>query len=709
MPAPVQINFAVGGIRDVQSAFRSVEQSLVRLERSDTTSVKRATSTREKEYAKVAKTAERWTREAIRDAEKAEREKTRAVERGTKEQLSAQQKAQRVIAQGLRDGVRDFEKAEREKTRLAEQHARQRERFASAMGRGINSGTRNAMHGVSGLASATLGIFGGFAVDDSVRNAAKNRGTAADIANAGYDPNSGNAFNRTKQSSASINAVASSVATREGMETGDVLGGLGKFVGLTGDLDMGMKSLSKIGELATATGSNFEDLASAAAEVFNSDTKQSMEDMMLTLRAIAGQGKIGAVEIKDMATQAAKVTASAGKFEGNKADNVVTLSAMAQEAKLRGGAANATEAMTSVARFSDDVAGHRDKFAALGIATKSGGVLRGPEALIKDTLKATKGDVSAITGLFGVRSARSVQGFAEVYRNAGGGSSDPKKQADAMKAVEDEFKRLKDAMLTEEQVAAAASARRAEADVQFASAMNELKDAVGGQLLPVFLEMVPALRDAIPKIKEIAEAAGHLIEWFLGNPFEGLGSIVALSIGEQIAAAKIGEMIGSAIGIGGIAVVAATIAIEQAIIQAVEAKEKRQLEGVGAEGAAGNEQRKLEEKIKNGTATQKDIDEARKVSGQVGQTLAKERDGLDGNRRGNVENFLRGVAVTVDPNTVKVDEKHQRETLNATATALRQLNRAIAESEKALKDHPPGGKGARDLPLTNPQRGGAAQ
>lgn len=711
---PVEIDFQIKGIAEVQRAFRTVEQSALRFEKS---------------RASASATANKSV--------------VSASEKSAREQVRVWQRADQMQARAQRDAVRDVERAERDKARVAQtwvakrerdeldsarRIANARERLGRAMGRAVSGGARNAMGVAAGLATTANHVLGGFGIADSVRSVTSNQGLAAQISNMGFNPKSENASNRVRRSTDDIFSRASSVGTREGMDTNEVLQGLDKFVSLTGDLDKGMGSMSKLGELATATGASFGDLASAFAEVVNADPKATLQDSMTTLRGLAAQGQLASVEIKDLAKRAALITSSAGLFEGDKQSNIITLGAMAQSAKLSGGAANAAEATTGVARFADDVALHRDRFDALKIQTKGkGGVLRDPKEIIKDTLRKTGGDVSAIGDLFGVRSKRPVQGFAEIYRKAGGNSKDPKAQAKAMEAVEAEFKRLAEATMSETETTERAAMRRQAADRQFASVMNQLRDAVGHELLPEFVKLVPKIRDAIPQLTNLAQGVAQVADWFVSNPFKGLGMIVAAQIGKELATAAIGQLISKALSTSagqGIAIAAAAIAIEQAgeiaISQMVEEKNKTMRGGVEAQSSAGNSKRELLAKIKAGTATPEDIEKARAISMSVQNSVAKQQGSLDVDKKSLTEKLVGGAGMLLGGDEFKealaTEQKAQTENLKATKTALDDLNKAIASSAEALRKqaevagtggmHDPHSP-ARNQPMS--QRGGSTQ
>jgi len=146
-----------------------------------------------------------------------------------------------------------------------------------------------------------------------------------------------------------------SQALQVGGETGTdanaALEGLSKFVGKTGDLKLGRELMKDLAVYAKATGTELDDMTDAAADVATAlpEAADKNKQVLAVMRAIAGQGKLGAVEVKDLASQMAKLAANAGQFEGSAADNIITLGAMAQESRQRGGSASASQATQSVA------------------------------------------------------------------------------------------------------------------------------------------------------------------------------------------------------------------------------------------------------------------------------------------------------------------------------------------------------------------------
>lgn len=549
---PVEVDFQVRGIADVQKAFQTVQQAAEKAGRARVQATRRETDTQEKAYQRLVRETTRWEQQRIREAERAEKSRVKSAENENRAIIRTANEAMRAYEKAEQQRLRIRDNSARMAGRIAEREAREemraaeksRHAFSRAIGRGVVGGSRAVASIRGSVVRQMMNVGGGFDIADSVRRRMSESGLAADIANSGFMPEGDKAENRVRRSSSEVLGAARATGVRFGMETPEVLGGLQAFVGKTGDLDAGLKTMEKLASLATATGTSFSDMASAAAEVFNTDTKQSADDLMHTMRQLAGQGKLGAVEIRDEAKRAALITSSAGKFEGDKSSNIAILGALAQEAKARGGAANAAEATTSVARFADDLAKNSDKFAANGIRVKGkGGQLRNAEDVIRDTLTATHGDVSKIGKLFNVRSARAVEGFASIYRSAGGGQA-------GMAEVNKELERLKNAAMTEAEEKESVARRMEEADKKWEQVMLQLRNAVGDSLLPALIKLIPSVEKAIPQIVDLAQAAGKAATWLADNPFKGAAAVIGVYVGKEIAAAQIGGLIRAAIGGG---------------------------------------------------------------------------------------------------------------------------------------------------------------
>lgn len=287
------------------------------------------------------------------------------------------------------------------------------------------------MGAASFMKRTMMGMAGSMGVETSLgsyiqRNISE-EAVAQGIVNAGYFPGE-TGPKGVKANRGDILAETRNVAIGTGTERGEVLEGLRDFVGKTGELQLGRDILADMAKLSKATDSNMADMINAAGEVSNAlgDVPNKAGVINEVMRQIAGQGKLGAVEIRDLATQMAKLASQAGKFEGGAQKNIAILGMLAQEAKIGGGATNATQATTSVARFVDSLTKGNTLRAMRGygltpFTDASHTALRDPREIIKDVIHATRGDIQKIQQVMpGSIGLKPVQGLAAIYRRTGG-------------------------------------------------------------------------------------------------------------------------------------------------------------------------------------------------------------------------------------------------------------------------------------------------
>ncbi|MBS2017193.1 MAG: phage tail tape measure protein [Deltaproteobacteria bacterium] len=562
-PAPIYIDFIARGMPDVSRAFRSIQDAVVRNERATTTTVRSGRSAKEREFQRLAREAERWGRDEARTRERSERDKQRATERTAAAMSRIRDRSAAMAGQWAAREVREHERAEQAKTRASEREAQKRERIAErtarneqrksdkradSLSRTITGAGRNAVNtlvrGGTSLVNGALNVAGGFSIQDSMQREISLRGAAAQMAA------SSSLAGGAKISGSQILSRARVVGNEAGFDPSQVMEGIGKFKDLTGDLGRAMEFAPELAKLANATGGDIGELGQLAGNIVMSNDKISNADLRRQLAVFSRQGQVGGVEIADMAKYGARLTAGAGLFGGDRMENLSAMGAIAQVARQHGGAASPAEAAMAAQRFATDVQKHSGDLEAQGIKVSDGkGGMRNVKDIMGDMLERSGGDVTKLTKFgLGERGIRALTGFSEIYREAGGGKA-------GKAAVMAEWKKYTGGV-SDQAMDAAAKERVAEVDKQVLIAMNQLRDAVGTQLVPEFIRLVPVLRDAMPAIQEVIKGFAKLAEWAAANPIKasllGLGAMITKEVVAQIVAAKIGETIKSLIANGGV-------------------------------------------------------------------------------------------------------------------------------------------------------------
>ncbi|MFO0675291.1 MAG: hypothetical protein U0169_02075 [Polyangiaceae bacterium] len=550
----IKVNFQAHGVSRVMEAFASIEKRAVqfqtkaiRAQQLLTSAVQREAGKQEKAVATSAdREARAFEKESARMrklAEKSANARTKAADKATKEVEKAAQRETRAFeresARLGRIAQRSADKRIQEATRAAKAEAEARKQFASGVSGKVVGATGRAVGTAANMAGGILALGGGFTFADATKTMMKNRGKAADIAiQSGGTIKKDELLNR-----------ASTTATAYGTSTENALNAVDRFYAKSGDAKMASGIMGDVLALATATGGDAGEIGEVGGQIAKADSNLTQKQVGDVMRGWAGQGRAGSVDMRELAQYGSRLAASAGLFSGDKASNMVSLGAVAQVATA-GGASSAAEATEAAAQLGSDVWKHKDAFSQVG-AFKDGKLVD-PETLIKNAVFKTQGNRGKLQDMFGERSIKAVQGAANTYTDAygaakKGGANEKDARAAGEKAVNEAFDVFKKAALTDEQVKKDAAERLAEADKKLEGAMNDLKDKVGKELLPVVTTLVNELSRAVPDIVRFAKVMAELVAWVAKNPFSGLGALVAGLVTKDLLSAAIGAKVQEAI------------------------------------------------------------------------------------------------------------------------------------------------------------------
>lgn len=493
-------------------ANRTVQQEAKATARAESQAVKE----RLREEEQAAKELERWAKQAHRERSKEASDRVSANKRALaeieREERQATSAFDREAKKRMSIARREGDEAIANRRKAAAEVSRSNQQLVSSM--------RN-IGGMLGSGAMALGRFGMSVVGDIAAGAGVdlNMGSqftkatdlssmAVQLSNQGYMPGQGGPNGR-RQDPKDLERAAFEIGNKTGTSANDVMEGMTAFVSRTGDLEAARGSMENLSRLSLATGSNLKDMAEAAGDASNQigDIPNKAKVIDEVMRAVAGQGKLGAVEIKDMAKQMAKVAAQANLMEGDVGENIKLFGAIGQEARQRGGAASPQQAATSIGAMMDTFSkGARiHAFQAQGINIEGeGGKIRNIQKIITESLQKTqKSSASATNEAFGslfasAQSRRAVRGFETSFRStyAETKGTDQEKMAAATKAVTEEFERLKSVTMTTQEVQdsfnVAMGGGKAQANV-FNNQLEQLAGQVKDQLTPAMIGLVPVV------------------------------------------------------------------------------------------------------------------------------------------------------------------------------------------------------------------------
>lgn len=501
---------------------------------------------------------EQLAKSSAKAQESLDRQRSRAILANVRAEERERLRADRSVAraaeqldrQRSRGLMQQFREQERAQSRTSAAHDRIRLGAARTVVGGIGSGIGT----VAKVGGAAAGLFGGFAVASALEQKFALSRQAALLANQAGDPSL-------------KGQLAKEALNVQGFTGQETLGAMSGFVGKTGDVDAARKIIGDLGKLSLVTGADFTQMGEAAGNAFNvlrttiDDPKQRLEELRGVMQTLAAQGAMGTIEIKDMASVLSKMGASTHMFQGGSGGLLREVGALGQLAAQTGGAADAAEAATALARLPTDIVEHRKRFEALGVHVLAKGSktkLADPTEILLQTLEKTGGDLTKTGGLFNKESLHVLQGVLPFYteaedKNAKLPAAQRQKAGVAGRtALLAEVNRYRGADYGAGELDKQYNSMLSEETTQVTENMKKLNDAIGTKLAPVVTELVPKITEAIPTIGKLAEGTAKVAEYLLDNPIKGVGAVIAASVAKDVASAGLGALLrGVLTGAGG--------------------------------------------------------------------------------------------------------------------------------------------------------------
>lgn len=548
--APPAVRIRIGGSLDqsLDQALKTAGQKIAQAEKTaqkvkrETTKVAEDEAKRElRAQERLIKASETLDKQRARGLFAAHRQQEASAERAAKAEMRSRQRteenARREIEKTVRAAMRALEQEERAQNRLNASAGRQfAERTSHRATRFLSGNSPILPMAGRALASVASGAGVDFSVSGAVGRVVDQQAAATALSNRGHIEGARGA-NGQVVSSAALQAEAQAAGKATAVNPADLLAAGHAFVGLTGDLDLWRKIMPMVAKQTAALGGNQEEAAKAAGEfaAHVGDVPNKEKAIMDLMRVAAGQGKIGGVDFSDFAKYAAKAAAPAAQFQGDKAQNIGKLTALAEIAKMHGGAANAAEAFTSISSLVTTLKkpARLESISKLlenedgQFADKEHTTLRDPIELIKAmVVAASKGNKDGKSSLDRLaaavgdaRSLKAVAGVQNTFNEAGGG----KKGLDAMNA---ELAKFKGAVMSAAETERANDERLKTTAAKAELFNQQLQNVTQG----VMEKLVPALDKAGPEIIRFAEIIGKVATWAVENPKLAIGGAISASI-----------------------------------------------------------------------------------------------------------------------------------------------------------------------------------
>jgi hypothetical protein len=525
----------VAGIKD--RYFRDEQRKQEQAERQEQRTAARAEATRQRALAVATASRRKEIVKEISDRTTHENRLSDIARRASERRAEAERKHQTKMADLRRSlSQRGTDAAERDRARDAsrasarafdgELTARRRayeldkKRTELAEKNSLTAGLGGAIRGAvigGGVAAMAAGIgITGAAARDAMRLQEMANRISISARGAGEEAVDPNALRREFEQTA--------IAT-PGVKSADIAEAVAQFVSKTGNLDVARKSQGVFATVASATGSQVQDVAAAAADLFQKFDINSVEGMADAMAALAFQGKAGAFELKDAASQFAKLSAAASRFGLDKgANGVKVLGGLTQIARTATGspeqAATAVEAMFR--QFT--AASSQKELKKLGVrvfSDKAGTRTRDIRDLIVDTISKSGGNLTKLQAIFGDEGIRAISPMISSFNEARKGAEAKGLAGKAATAAGEDalrnyIKTSIEAPGDYSELQKDAAQAQADASAKLTASWEKLQAGVGDKLIPVLTRMAEVLGNSDGAIDAFVGTVGTLSESFMG-------------------------------------------------------------------------------------------------------------------------------------------------------------------------------------------------
>jgi hypothetical protein len=418
--------------------------------------------------------------------------------------------------------------------------------YQRAMGTGLTSAT-SKLAAVGTVGGAMLGVGGsvlaGAAVSDSLKLDEITRRLVVSGRGAGEE---------ARHDPQALAKMFTSTALDTGIAPEQIAGGVQSYVTKTGDLDFAIENHKLFATVAQATGAAVEDVAAAAADLSQKMDIKSVSDMSQALATLVFQGKAGAFELKDMASQFPRIASAAEAFGVKGMDGVKQLGGFLQVARQATGSGE-TAAFAAEASFRQLTSKSKEMQSGQAFGGRKVQVFEGNDPtkplrnfgeILGDIMSASRGNMVQLQDVFGEEGIRAVRPLISTYREASDKAGGGKAGADAGRtAVMAMLADAADVQGSYADVQRDASDVLKSTSLQLEIAMTDLKDVMATELMPIIRDLAPLVREMGPPLREVTQAAIALGQALADNPLLGLGAIVASSIALEIGKAQLASVL----------------------------------------------------------------------------------------------------------------------------------------------------------------------
>lgn len=252
------------------------------------------------------------------------------------------------------------------------------------------------------------------------------------------------------------------------VDSSEVLSAIEQITAKTGDMAVAEENLKNIAMVISATGASGDDVGSLFSNIFEKFNIRDSQEMLETIDALANQGKMGAFELRDLATQGERIISAYAAMGRTGKEAAIEMGTMMQLG--RKGTGSTEQAATAFEALVRNLTDNRiiKKLRSIGVTVKdSSGNFRAIPDIVQDIIVRTKGNTTKLGMIFDEFARRAVNPIAIAYQQA----------LQEGKSAKEAFEQLQNLMSvdTSGQSIIGDSERMAQT---FEASVNSLKDAL---------------------------------------------------------------------------------------------------------------------------------------------------------------------------------------------------------------------------------------
>lgn len=296
------------------------------------------------------------------------------------------------------------------------------QQLASRLSRMGQSGSRGAHYFSKSLQAADIGLnklanrYSGFITGAggalAIRNAAAMETRLEQL---------GIVADRSKKEMQTLNEQIYRVAQKRNIniDPSQLLSAVEQITAKTGELSVAEDNLENIAMVISATGAGGEDVGSLFSNIFEKFNVKDSTEMLEIIDALANQGKMGAFELRDLATQGERIISAYAAMGRTGKQAALEMGTMMQLGrKGTGSTEQAATAFEAMVRELTNPKLIKD-LKSVGVAVKDvNGNFRSLPDIVKDTIVRVNGDTSKLGLIFGDFAKRGVNPIAIAYNQA---------------------------------------------------------------------------------------------------------------------------------------------------------------------------------------------------------------------------------------------------------------------------------------------------